>query len=139
MRAVGFSRLGGTVVAGHGVASGRGGDGRFPGGTLGMQIPVFLEAGIDLRGYYKGTLNVSVAPYGIRVVGAKRTLRGVVWKDGYAAEDFSFVECGLWVGGVRHEGLVYWPHPETKPEHFQDPSVVEVLAGWIVGVEVGVG
>ncbi|CAL6080542.1 Conserved_hypothetical protein [Hexamita inflata] len=26
------------------------------------------------------------------------------------------------------EGLIYWPHPETKPFHFQDSKVVEVLA-----------
>ena len=31
-------------------------------------------------------------------------------------------------------GLIYWPHPETKPEHFQDPHVVEIMAPKIQGL-----
>jgi hypothetical protein len=24
--------------------------------------------------------------------------------------------------------LIYYPHPETKPEHFQSPDLVEIIA-----------
>jgi hypothetical protein len=29
---------------------------------------------------------------------------------------------------VEYEGRVYYPHPETKLRHFQDPSLLEVIA-----------
>jgi hypothetical protein len=35
-------------------------------------------------------------------------------------------------------GYIYWPHPETKPEHFQDPHTVEILAPGLDGVADGV-
>jgi hypothetical protein len=30
--------------------------------------------------------------------------------------------------GDRYDGWVYYPHPETKLRHFQNPSVLEVIA-----------
>jgi len=39
-------------------------------------------------------------------------------------EDFSFKRCRL--NGV--DALIYYPHPDTKPDHHQSPDVVEVLA-----------
>ena len=33
--------------------------------------------------------------------------------------------------------LIYHPHPETKPEHFQSPDVLEVLAPPIHGLMYG--
>ena len=38
-----------------------------------------------------------------------------------------------------YESLVYRPHPETKVEHFQDESLVEVLAPWVEGIRTGSG
>lgn len=40
----------------------------------------------------------------------------------------------LRVGGAVHDGLWYSPHPETKPAHFQRPTVVELLMPWIAGL-----
>lgn len=28
---------------------------------------------------------------------------------------------------MTYQGLIYYPHPETKIGHFQDPAIVEVL------------
>lgn len=35
------------------------------------------------------------------------------------------------------DGLVYYPHPETKPEHFQVPGTLEVLTEFIDGLSYG--
>jgi hypothetical protein len=34
-------------------------------------------------------------------------------------------------------GLIYYPHPATKPEHFQKPDVLELLLPWIEGLDYG--
>ena len=52
-----------VVVKGHGVASGVGGDPRFPQGTLRIQFPIFSALGLDLSGYHPGTINLSISPY----------------------------------------------------------------------------
>ena len=121
--------ISGTIVRGHGVASGQNGDPKFPGGTLSMQVPHFLERGLDLSGYYLGTLNVSIAPSRYEVERPRVILRDVKWHPTEPSEDFSFFDAAIrkpggdWVGA-----LIYFPHPETKPAHFQPPDLLEVLA-----------
>jgi hypothetical protein len=36
-----------------------------------------------------------------------------------------------------YESFVYWPHPSTKPEFKQDPSVLEVIAPFIENANYG--
>ena len=36
-----------------------------------------------------------------------------------------------------YESFVYWPHPSTKPEFKQDPSVLEVIAPFIEEAHYG--
>ena len=133
-----MDEIAGIVVAGHGVASGRAGDPRFPEGTLALQWAHFEGAGLNLRGFYRGTVNVSVAPFRPRPVAARLTVRKVQWHEHCPPEDFSFFDVRVaFADGSPVEALVYWPHPETKPDHFQDPHVVEILAPFTDGVEVG--
>ena len=52
-------------------------------------------------------------------------------------EDFSFFKVELLVSDAKSvDGLIYWPHPETKPEHFQDPHVIEVVAPKVEGLSL---
>jgi hypothetical protein len=126
------------ILPGHRVASGGKGDPRFPGGTLRMQAPFFRELGLDLSAFHMGTLNVSLAPRQYRVVAAKLTFRGVKWHPTEPAEDFSFFDAELALpDGSTPSALVYYPHPETKPEHFQQPDVLEVLAPHLPGLSYG--
>ena len=55
------------------------------------------------------------------------------------AENFSFYRCDIRSMATETfvEGLVYWPHPSTKPEFFQDPSILEILAPFIGGITYG--
>jgi hypothetical protein len=128
----------GRLVEGHRVASGLNGDPRFPGGTLRMQVPHFLALGLDLRSFHLGTLNVSIAPLGYQVVKAPHTFTQVKWHPTEPAEDFSFFDVRV----IRPDdspvaGLIYFPHPDTKPEHFQQPDVLELLLPFVKGLSYG--
>lgn len=128
----------GKIVRGHRVASGQNGNPRFPGGTLHMQTPFFRGLGFALDAYHRGTLNVSIAPHAYRVIKAPLTFRQVKWHPIEPAEDFSFFDVRiLRPDAPPVEGKIYHPHPETKPEHFQQPDVLEVLAGYLEGVVPG--
>jgi hypothetical protein len=129
----------GTVIRGHGVASGQGGDARFPGGTIRMQQSVFAKQGLCLDTYFLGTINVSISPHRYIVKQAKHTFRQVKWTDDAPPEDFSFFDCQIVLGtGQRVKGLIYYPHPDTKPEHFQDPGTLEVLTEFVEGLNYGI-
>lgn len=126
----------GVIIRGHGVASGQG-ESPYPRGTLEMQKPFFLERGLDLSPYFEGTLNISIAPRGFTMAHPEITFRRVEWTSLHPPEDFSFSRCKVSAHGVEAEGWVYYPHPETKIRHFQDPSMIEVIARLIPGLTYG--
>jgi len=128
----------GRVVRGHGVASGGAGDPRYPDGTIRLQVPAFRRLGLDLSRFHPATLNVSVAPGHVDVVAPLRTLRAVDWSPHAPAEDFSFFSCRVRRSGEEpRAGLVYRPHPETKPEHHQPPGVLEILTAYLADLAEG--
>ena len=125
----------GVVVAGHGVASGTGQDRRYPAGTIRLQQPFFLERGIDLSGYFPGTLNVDLAPQ--TPPPAQPRFDGVIRWFEDLEERFLLSAVEVEAHGARHAGLWYYPHPDTKPAHFQRSTVVELLLPWIEGLRAG--
>jgi hypothetical protein len=130
--------INGTVVRGHGVASGCAGDPRFPAGTLGLQLPIFASLGLQLDGFYHGTINVSVAPLVPQPQSPFVTYREIQWHPSCPAENFSFFDIQVaGAAGLPVPAYIYWPHPETKPEHFQDPHVVEILAPHLEDISEG--
>lgn len=127
-----------VIVQGHRVASGLNGNTKFPGGTLRMQLPHFAALGLDLSTFYPGTLNVSVAPLTYRVIQPQHTFRRLKWHPEDPAEDFSFFNVTV----HRDEappvsGWIYFPHPDTKPTHFQKSEVLELLLPWTDGLAYG--
>jgi hypothetical protein len=133
----GWTRFTGKIVPGYQVASGRGGDPLFPPGTIQMQIPHFKQRGMDLSSYFHGTLNVNIAPLRYEVRFPKLTLWHVQWHPTEPAEDFSFFDVQLIQPKGKIDGLVYYPHPETKPKHFQKPQVLELLLPFVPGLAYG--
>jgi hypothetical protein len=126
------------LMQGHRVASGLNGNPRFPGGTLLMQQPHFLARGLDIGVFHRGTLNVSIAPLSYRVIRPRLTFRDVQWHPVEPKEDFSFFDVRLLrPGHPPLAGLIYYPHPETKPEHFQAPDVLELLLPFVEGLVYG--
>jgi hypothetical protein len=133
-----WQSLTGVIVPGHRVASGLNGDVRFPGGTLAMQRPFFAALGLDLSGMHPGTLNVSIAPLRYELRKPRWTFPLVKWHPTEVAETFSFVRARMRTpAGDEVAGWIYYPHPETKPEHFQAAHVLEVLMPYINGVTYG--
>ncbi len=58
---------------------------------------------------------------------SRKPVKNVQWHQEYPPENFSFSPCRIIFQEITYEGLIYYPHPETKIGHFQDPAVIEVL------------
>ncbi len=125
----------GQLQAGYGVASGRATHSPYPQGTIALQTPHFQKLGLDLTPYYPGTLNISIAPAQFRLHQPQWTFPLVHWYPQSCPETFSFAPCMVVYADQQISGLIYYPHPETKPNHFQDPSTIEVLAAYIPEIE----
>ncbi len=125
----------GVVMRGHRVASQP--SDHYPRGTIEMQVPFFKALQLDLSSFYWGTLNVSISPYTYTMRAPAHTFRKVQWTTAHPPEDFSFSACRIIYQGIRYEGWIYYPHPETKERHFQNRSVIEVIARRIPNIEYG--
>jgi CTP-dependent riboflavin kinase len=106
-------------------------------GTIKMQKPSFKKRGLDLTHYKNGTLNISINPYVFTMKKPEYTFLNVEWTSQHPPEHFSFSRCKVEFEGVAYDGWVYYPHPETKERHFQDPSIIEIIADKIPGIKDG--
>lgn len=104
-----------------------------------MQAPYFAERGFSLAPFWLGTLNVDISPARFKIGRAPFTFLGVKWHPSEPAEDFSFFECRVSLVECEEafKGWVYYPHPDTKPEHEQPDGVLEVLTRRLCGVREG--
>ena len=125
----------GRIVQGYRVASGPSAD--YPYGALDRQRPIFASRGLDLSRCFNGTLNVDIRPYKFQMLRAEFTFRDVQWTDLHPPEHFSFSRCKVIFRNLEYDGWVYYPHPETKIRNFQNPSLLEVIAMPIRGLEYG--
>lgn len=133
-----WRQLRGVVQLGHQVASGRCLDPRFPEGTIQMQKPHFKKLGCNLDACYPGTINLNISPFQFRVIRARFQFRNLRWSSDTPPEDFSLADCRILTEDHRRvDGLLYYPHPETKPDHFQAPEVMEIITRHIDGIRYG--
>lgn len=130
-------RIRGIVERGYGVASGASNDPRFPEGTLALQMPRFRALGLELGDCYPGTINVNIAPLEFAVRRFDYCFEHVAWCPAVPAETFSFCRGVLHHAGTDYRAWIYYPHPETKPEHFQTASTLEILAPQVPGLRYG--
>ena len=130
-----FQHLPGILVRGHQVASRPSKD--YPYSSLEKQKPYFKSLGLDLYEYFNGTLNISIAPLAVEMTAPELTFPLVQWTDLHPPETFSFSRCKVIFREVEYSGWVYFPHPETKKNHFQNPSLVEVITYEIPGIRYG--
>lgn len=127
----------GVVAQGHGVASGRAKNSPYPHGSLAMQMPFFKSLGLDLSGYWLGTLNVSIAPYTWALLHADHCFERLAWTHLHPPETFSFVQLEMVWRNQHVQAWLYYPHPETKTTHHQNASVMEVIAPKLEGLVYG--
>ncbi len=129
--------ISGIVKPGHQVASGLAEDSPYEEGTIAMQLPHFQKLGLDLSGYFLGTLNIDIAPHKFKVLNPQFTFPLVKWHPNYPAETFSFSSCQVIVKDIEYQSLIYYPHPETKIGHFQDDAILEAIAPPITKIKYG--
>ena len=132
-----WKEITGTVQQGHQIASGKAEDSPYPAGSLEMQMPFFRARGVNLSMFYLGTLNVSIAPYTFRMESPEFTFRGVHWISGFPPEDFSFSRCFVLHNDIWHDALIYYPHPETKIQHFHNDSLIEIITEHLPQIHYG--
>ena len=130
-----WTRLHGILLQGYRVASGPSTD--YPYGALDRQRPLFKERGLDLNHCFNGTLNIDIQPNTFKLLRPEFTFHHVEWTDLHPPEHFSFSRCKVIYKDIEYEGWVYYPHPETKLRHFQDPSLLEVIAVHIPHIKYG--
>jgi hypothetical protein len=128
-------RLAGILAQGHRVASRP--SKAYPYSSLEKQKPLFKERGLDLYTYFNGTLNISIAPLEFEMTNPEFTFPLIEWTDLHPPETFSFSRCRVRFEGKEYKGWVYYPHPETKKTHFQNPSLVEVITYEIPNIHYG--
>ena len=130
-----WTTIHGILVEGYRVASGPSKD--YPYGALDRQRPIFKARGLDLSGYFNGTLNIDISPFTFTMLKPEFTFHNVEWTDLHPPEHFSFSHCRVVFKDTEYNGWVYYPHPETKLRHFQNPSLLEVIAQPIPGIGYG--
>ena len=130
-----WTSLLGTLMRGHQVASRPSKD--YPYSSLEKQKPYFKSLGLDLSPYFNGTLNISIVPLEFEMTKPEFTFPLVEWTDLHPPETFSFSRCTVRFEGKEYAGWVYYPHPETKKTHFQNPSLIEVITYEIEGIQYG--
>jgi hypothetical protein len=128
----------GTLVRGHGVASGLAPDSPYPAGSIAMQAPLLAARGVDLSPFFAGTLNLAFADSRWRLNNADARIEELHWTELHPPETFSFWHVALRPPGAAPlQALLYWPHPETKCRHHQQADRLELLAPWIPGLSAG--
>jgi len=125
----------GILTQGYRVASGPSAD--YPYGALERQRPIFKSRGLDLAGYFNGTLNINIAPRIFTMVKPEFTFHNVEWTDLHPPEHFSFSRCMVMYKDHEDSGFIYYTHPETKKRNFQNPSLLEVIAMPIADIRYG--
>jgi hypothetical protein len=130
-----WTSIHGILLQGYRVASGPSKD--YPYGALDKQRPLFKSRGLDLSDYFNGTLNIDIRPHTFKLIKPEFTFHHVEWTDLHPPEHFSFSRCKVIYENIEYEGWVYYPHPETKLRHFQNPSLLEVIAAPIPGIKYG--
>jgi len=133
----------GVVVRGHGVASGAGGDPRFPRGTVAVQLPL-LQAGVpELADWlggapFAGTINVALAGVAVTSGVPDATVADLRWTEHFAPETFFLSRAAMVHAGVERRAWLYIPDPATKPpDHPPLAGVVELLARRVPGLAYG--
>ncbi|WP_026376664.1 hypothetical protein [Aestuariibacter salexigens] len=128
--------LDGKIITGYQVASGQGNRCPYPQGSIRPQLPIFKERGLDLCHCYPGTLNIDISPWSFQLIKPDHTFRNVNWYQDII-EDFSFAACGIYIDNSRHDVWIYYPHPDTKPDHQQASTTIEILAPYLPAARYG--
>ena len=100
-------------------------------------MPFFKAKGLDLSNYYKGTINIDIAPYHYAIKTPTHYIEGVDWSPHIPPENFYFFQLQLEFKGQLYDGIIYMPDPKTKVDHHQLATMLEVMMPPISGIQGG--
>jgi len=129
--------INGKITKGHGVASGISKTNPYPKGSLEMQFPFFKKMGLDLYHFYLGTINIYISPFLWKPLKPDYYLKHVNWTSQIPPESFMFFEIHLIFESNTYPGIIYFPDPKTKEQHFQKEDMIEVISSKIPNLEYG--
>ncbi len=130
-------KIHGKVVKGHGIASGISENNPYLKGSLEMQFPFFKKMGLDLYHFHLGTINIDISPFLWKPIRPDYYLKQVIWTNQIPPESFMFFECELLFESKTYPGIIYFPDPKTKVQHFQKKEMIEVISIKIKEMEYG--
>ncbi|MGB5820040.1 MAG: hypothetical protein WBG90_11200 [Saonia sp.] len=130
-------KINAKIIPGYGVASGKNKDNRYPKGTIAIQAEYFEERGLDLSGFFKGTLNIDISPNTFTIKNPKYFFEQVDWSNHIPPENFYFFDISLFHENQVYSGLIYMPDPKTKEEHVQQSTTLELILPKVDGLRYG--
>lgn len=87
-----YALVHGEIKAGHGFASGKGKDERYPEGTLKQQFKHLLERGLNLSNYFIGNIDLDISPCSYKIKKPKYFFKNIDWSDYIPPEKFYFFD-----------------------------------------------
>ncbi|NMP32343.1 hypothetical protein HII17_12295 [Thalassotalea sp. M1531] len=126
-----------SIIPGFQVASGKAENSPYPKGTIALQAPYFKDQGINLDGFYKGTINAEFNCDVITIDKYDYKVDQLTWCQGVAPETFIFISCKVQFKEKHYPAFIYHPIGETKIGHLQPQNCLEIVAPFINGLEYG--
>ncbi|WP_232360483.1 hypothetical protein [Paraneptunicella aestuarii] len=125
------------LIPGHQIASGLASNSPYPAGSIELQIPHFKALGLDLSHYRAATLNLSIKPYRFEWLVPDYKFEQVQWIEGFNPETFWFAQCVIRFQEKDYNAWIYYPHPETKTQHFHSEQVLEIICEPVPDIAYG--
>lgn len=124
------------VTPGHQIASGKNPNTPYPKGSIKLQWPFLQRSPLDLQDLSSaGTLNIDLRPYEF-VPNSPETTITAQWFQ-KITETFLFFPIKIRYQAKLYKGYVYYPSPDTKPDHFKPPYHIDLLLPWIENISYG--
>lgn len=125
-----------TLVEGYKIASGQAENSPYGEGSIELQLPFFRARGLDLSSFFPATLNLDIAPIKFELLSPDYVFKQIAWYPD-VIENFAFIKCEIQANDRWYSGYIYRPDPATKPAHFHENSLLEVVAPFIEGLKIG--
>ncbi len=132
-----IKKLKGVLIKGYQIASGTSPITPYKDGSIKLQKPFFEEKGFCMKGLHLATLNIDIPNHEFTIIKPTYHFDNLKWEKDFPAETFSIVSCTLVYKTKQYDVYIYYPHVETKSDHIQKKSTLEILSPFIDGIKYG--
>jgi len=132
-----IKKLAGVLVKGYQIASGTSPVTPYKNGSIALQKPFFEKKGFCMKDLYLATLNIDISHHEFTIIQANYLFENLKWEKNFPSESFSIISCTLIYKTKQYNAYIYYPHIETKTQHLQEKSTLEVLAPFLEDIKYG--